>query len=123
MSMISDAEIAEIRRKAAEGYEPLGCYNLSPLKSRAEVFGYCIEVARQNKWDEVEVIDALLKVTTPWREDIREVEQVLRPLGYIRVSDYLHKAARHLPSKPPSRWPRLTHPSQADIPDHSWRKA
>jgi hypothetical protein len=40
---------------------------------RAEVFGYCIEVARREGWDEVGVIDALVKVTTPYREDVREV--------------------------------------------------
>ena len=48
MPTISDAEIPEIRRKAADGYEPRERYNLSPLRTRAEVFGYCIEVARQN---------------------------------------------------------------------------
>jgi hypothetical protein len=30
-------------------------YDLSPLRTRAEVFIYCIEVARQQGWDELEV--------------------------------------------------------------------
>jgi hypothetical protein len=101
MPLISDGEIAEIKRKAAEGYAPRGRYDLSPLRTRAEVFGYCIEVARRESWDEVEVIDTLLKVATPWREDICEVQQVLCPLGYIAVSDHLRRVARHLSPKPP----------------------
>ncbi|MGY3506643.1 hypothetical protein ACVWYJ_007317, partial [Bradyrhizobium sp. USDA 4471] len=50
MPMISDAEIAEIRRKAADGSEPRERYDLSPLRTRAEVFAFCVEVARQNSW-------------------------------------------------------------------------
>ncbi|MGY4601769.1 hypothetical protein ACVW16_000181 [Bradyrhizobium sp. USDA 4474] len=109
MPMISDAEIAEIRRKAADGSEPRERYDLSPLRTRAEVFAFCVEVARQNSWDEVEVIDALLKVTTPWREDIREVEQVLRPLGYGAVANHLHRSARYLEPKPPAQRSHLSH--------------
>jgi hypothetical protein len=47
MPTIGHAEIAEIRRKAADGYEPRERYDLSPLRTRAEVFGYCVEVARR----------------------------------------------------------------------------
>ena len=120
MPLISDAEIAEIKRKAAEGYAPRGRYDLSPLRTRAEVFGYCIEVARRESWDEVEVIDALLKVTTPWREDVREVEQVLRKLAYVQVADHLRRVARHL--LPPRRWGHLTAPQHLDILDQSGRQ-
>lgn len=111
MPRIRDAEVAEIRRKVAEGYAPRGHYDLSPLRTRAEVFGYCVEVARQNNWDEVEVIDTLLKVATPWREDVREVERELRPLGYTAVADHLRENARYLEPKPPRRWPHLSHSS------------
>jgi hypothetical protein len=117
MPMITDAEIAEIRRKVAEGYSPRGRYDLSPLRTRAEIFGYCIEVARQESWDEVEVIDALLKVATPWREDVREVEQVLRKLAYVQVADHLRRVARHLSPKPPRRRPLLTASQHVDIQD------
>jgi hypothetical protein len=83
MMPMSDEQIAEIRRRVADSnVSPReGRYDLSPLRTRAEVFGYCIEVARREGWDEVEVIDALLKVATPYREDVRDVEQVLRSLG------------------------------------------
>jgi hypothetical protein len=122
MALLSDAEIAEIRRKATEGYEPRGRYDLSPLRTRAEVFGYCIGVARLEGWDEIEVIDTLIRVATPWREDIREVEQVLRPLGYTAVADHLRRTARHLPPRPASRWPRLTAPQHAEMDDQSRRR-
>lgn len=124
MPIVTDEQIAEIRRAVAEGEPPRDQerrYDLSPLRTRAEVFGYCIEVARREGRDEVEMIDALLKVATPYREDVREVEQVLRSLRYTAVSDYLHKIARHLSKKPLRRWPHLTHPSQVDIADQSWR--
>jgi hypothetical protein len=124
MPIATDDQIAEIRRAVAEGEPPRDQerhYDLSSLRTRAEIFGYCIEVSRHQGWDEVEVIDALLKVAMPYREDVREVEQVLRPLGYEVVADHLHKIARHLAKKPERRWPHLTHPSQADIADQSWR--
>jgi hypothetical protein len=73
MPILSDEQIAEIRRMAADGEPPPEHerrYDLSPLRTRAEVFGYCIEVARQRGWDEVQVIDALLKVATPCREHV-----------------------------------------------------
>jgi hypothetical protein len=122
MPIPTDAQIAEIRRRVAEGDVPRERYDLAPLRTRAELFGYAIEIARREGWDEVEMIDALVKVSTPYREDVREVEQVLRPLGYAMVADHLHKIARHLSQKPLRRWPHLTHPSQADIADQSWRK-
>jgi hypothetical protein len=118
MPILSDDQIAEIRRMDGES-PPERRYDMSPLRMRAEVFGYVIEVARQRGWDEVEVIDALLKVTMLYREDVREVEKVLRPLGYTAVADHLHKIAR---KRPPRRWPHLTRPSQADIADQSWRR-
>ena len=104
MMPMSDEQIAEIRRRVAEGNVPPreGRYDLSPLQTRAEVFGYCIEVARREGWDEVEVIDALLKVATPYRDDVRDVEQVLRSLGYTAVSDHLKKITRHLSLRPPT---------------------
>ena len=68
------------------------------------------------------MIDALVRVTTPYREDVRKVERVLRPLGYTVVADHLHRIARHLSKRPLRRWPHLTHPSQADIADQSWRR-
>jgi hypothetical protein len=101
MPLISEAQIAEIRRQVADGNIPRGRYDLSPLQTRAEVFGYCVQVARQEGWDEVEIIDGLVKIATPWREDVREVEVTLRSLGYTKVSDYLRSITRHLSRKPP----------------------
>ena len=124
MMPMSDEQIAEIRRRVADSnVSPReGRYDLSPLRTRAEVFGYCIEVARREGWDEVEVIDALLKVATPYREDVRDVEQVLRSLGYTAVSDHLKKIIRHLSLRPPKQWPCLTAPQHDEIADQSWRR-
>src|SRR5262245_60062495 len=124
MPILTDDQVMEIRRANADGEPPREQerrYDLSPLRTQAEIFGYCIEVARREGWDEVEVIDALLKVATLHREDVREVERVLRLLGYVGVSDHLQKIARYFSKRPPRRWPHLTHPSQADIADQSWR--
>ena len=122
MPLPTDAQIADIRRRADEGYVPRERrYDFSPLRTHAEVSGYCIEVARREGWDEVELIDALLKVATPYREEVREVERVLRSLGYTAVADHLHKVGRHLSPKPPRRWPNLSAPAHADIADQSWR--
>src|ERR1700746_2438993 len=123
MMPMSDEQIAEIRRRVADrNASPReGRYDLSPLRTRAEVFGYCIEVARREGWDEVEVIDALLKVATPYREDVRDVEQVLRSLGYTAVSDHLKKIIRHLLLRPPKQWPCLTAPQHDEIANQSWR--
>jgi hypothetical protein len=115
----TDDQIVEIRRAIADGEPPYEHERRYDLSTKAEVLGYCIEVARQRGWGEVEVIDALLKVATLFREDVREVEKVLRPLGYAAVADHLHKIARHLSKRPPRRWTHLTRPSQ-DIAGQSW---
>ena len=123
MPILSDEQITEIRRRVADGNVSRELrYDLSPLRTRAEVFGYCIEVARREGWDEVEVIDALLKVATPYREDVRDLEQVLRSLGYTAVSDHLKKITRHLSLRPPKQWPCLTAPQHDEIADQSWRR-
>jgi hypothetical protein len=125
MPILSEEQIAEIRRRVAEGDVPPreGRYDLSPLRTRAEVFGYCIEVARREGWDEVEVIDALLKVATPYRDDVRDVEQVLRSLGYTAVSDHLKKIIRHLSLRSPKHWPCLTSPQHDKVADQRRRHA
>jgi hypothetical protein len=107
MPIITDAEIAEIRRKAAERpYDPRGGYDLSGIRTLAELIGYLATVAREKGWDEVEVVAAFIKVGTPCREDVHEAEQLLRQLGYAAVCDHLRKVARHLEPKPPGRWAR-----------------
>ena len=58
MSILTDAQIDAIRHKGGEGYEPReGRYDFSPLRTHAEIFGYCIEVARREGWDQVELIE------------------------------------------------------------------
>ena len=105
--IITDAEIAEIRRKAAERpYDPRGGYDLSGIRTLAELIGYLATVAREKGWDEVEVVAVFIKVATPYREPVREAEQLLRQLGYAAVCDHLRKVARHLEPKPPGRWAR-----------------
>ena len=56
------------------------------------------------------------------REDVRDVEQVLRSLGYTAVSDHLKKIIRHLSLRPPKQWPCLTAPQHDEIADQSWRR-
>ncbi|WFU37592.1 hypothetical protein QA640_24300 [Bradyrhizobium sp. CB82] len=121
MPILTDEQIAEIRRRVAEGgTPPRECrYDLSPLRTQAEVFGYCIEVARREGWNEVEVIDALLRVAAPYREDVRDAEHVLRSLGYTAVSDHLKNISRRLSLRPPKQWLFLP-PQQADVADQSW---
>ena len=64
--IITDAEIAEIRRKAAElprGYhDPRDGYDLSGIGTLAELIGYLATVAREKSWDEVEVVAVFIKV-------------------------------------------------------------
>ena len=56
MPIITDAEIAEIRRRAAERPgEPGGDHDLSGIRTVAELIGYLATVAREKGWDEVEV--------------------------------------------------------------------
>jgi hypothetical protein len=110
MPIITEAEIAEIRRKAAElprgHHDPRGGYDLSGIRTLAELIGYLATVAREKGWDEVEVVAVFIKVATPYREPVREAEQLLRQLGYTAVCDRLRKIARHLQPKPPGRWMR-----------------
>ena len=66
MPTITDAEIAEIRRRAAERpCEPRGDYDFSWIRTLAELIGCLATVARETGWDEVEVVAAFIKVATP----------------------------------------------------------
>ena len=66
MPIITDAEIAEIRRRAAERpCEPGGDYDLSGIRTVAELIGYLATAAREKGWDEVEVVAVFIKVATP----------------------------------------------------------
>ena len=106
MPIITDATIAEIRRRAAERpCEPDGD-DLSGIRTVAELIGYLATVARDKGWDEVDVVAVFIKVATPCREHVREAEQLLRQLGYTAVCDYLRKIAGNLQTKPPRRWVR-----------------
>ena len=110
MPIITDVEIAEIRRRAAElppgHHDPRSDYDLRGIKTLAELIGYLVTVAREKGWDEVEVVTVFIKVATPYREPVREAEQLLRQLGYTAVCDHLRKIVRHLEPKPPGRWAR-----------------
>ena len=49
MPIVTDDQIGEIRRAVVEGEPPRDQerrYDLSSLRTRAEIFGYCIEVSR-----------------------------------------------------------------------------
>ena len=102
MPLLTDQQLNDIRRGIGidDDGPQSSRYDMRPLKTSAEVFGYCIEVARREGWDEAEVVDALLKVLPIYREDAREVGRTLASLGYT-VSDHILKAARRLPARPP----------------------
>jgi len=108
--IITEAEIVEIRRKAAElprgHHDPRARYDLSGIRTLAELIGYLATVAREKGWNEVELVAVSIRVATPYREHVREAEQLLRRLGYTAVCDHLRKIARHLQPKPPGRWVR-----------------
>ena len=110
MPIITDAQIAEIWRKVAElppgHHGPQDGYDLSGIRTVAELIGYLVTVARENGSDEVEVVAVFIKVATPYREHVREAEQLLRQLGYTAVCDHLRKVAPHLQPKLPRRWVR-----------------
>ena len=77
----------------AEHHDQRDGYDLSGIRTLAELIGYLATVAREKGWDEVEVVAAFIKVGTPCREDVREAEQLLRQLGYTAVCDHLRKIA------------------------------
>ena len=101
--LLTDEQLDDIRHGIADGPQS-SRYDMRPLQTSAEVFGYCIEVARKEGWEEAEVIDALLKVLPIYREEARAVGRTLASLGYT-VSDRILKAARRLPARPPEHRP------------------
>ena len=112
----TDAEIADLCRQL-ERTEGSRYDDMAAIQDQATLFAYVVACARQEGWDEVEVIDTMVRVIRPYREEIRdEVIKVLQPLGYDAVCDHLRKLLRRLPSKPPFKWPQ-----RPDLPDHSWR--
>ena len=110
MPIITDAEIAKIRRKLAQSppghHDPRSEYDFRGTRTLAELIGYLATIAREKGWDEVEVVAAFIKIGTPYRESVREAGQLLRQLGYTAICDHLRKVARHLQPRPPSRWVR-----------------
>jgi hypothetical protein len=112
--LLTDEQLDDIRRGIDDGPQS-SRYDMRPLQTSAEVFGYCIEVARREGWDEVEVVDALLKVVPLYREDARAVGRTLASLGYT-VSDQVLKAARRLPARPPEHRPPWRYAHASSVP-------
>jgi hypothetical protein len=67
--------------------------DLSALQSIEEVIGYVIAAARAEGLDEVDLVEVLVRAIDLSPTDVRRVERVLRPLGYIQVADRLRQIA------------------------------
>ncbi|SFJ72468.1 hypothetical protein [Bradyrhizobium sp. Gha] len=81
-------------------------YDLSGIRTVAELIGYLVAVARERGLDEVAVVERFVMQAKPYRERVEEAEPLLRSLGYVAVGDRLRKLRRGLKTKPSSRWPR-----------------
>jgi hypothetical protein len=90
----------------AEHHDQRDGYDLSEIRTLAELIGYLVTVARERSWDEVAVVEQFVMEAKPHREWVDEAEPLLRSLGYVAVADRLRKLRRSLKTKPPSRWPR-----------------
>jgi hypothetical protein len=89
---ITAAEIAEARRLAAlpTNGDDVG---LAELQSVEEVVISAINYVRAAGEDEVELIEVLVRAIDLSPDDVRRVEQILRPLGYTALSDMLRNIA------------------------------
>ncbi|MGY3563171.1 hypothetical protein ACVWXP_006440 [Bradyrhizobium sp. USDA 4463] len=81
-------------------------YDLSGIRTLAELIGYLVAVARERNYDEVAVVERFVMQAKPYPERVEEAEPLLRSLGYVAVSDCLRKLRRGLKTRPPSRWQR-----------------
>lgn len=88
-----EASVAQLREMIEAGDLPHDD-ELLALTTIPEVLGYMIAVAGQEGWDEVEYSEVLARSLDMTASKVREIERVLRPLGYDAVATMLRRVAR-----------------------------
>jgi hypothetical protein len=87
---VDAAEIAELRRmKAAEPDLDLGDFTV--LQTLEETVGYLIACSREIGSDESDMVESLVRLLELPPGEVRDLEKVLRPLGYRDVCDRLRQ--------------------------------
>jgi hypothetical protein len=87
---VNAAEIAELRRmKAAEPDLDLGEFTV--LQTIEEIVGYLIACSRDIGSDESDMVEALVRLLELPAGEVRDLEKVLRPLGYRDVCERLRQ--------------------------------
>jgi hypothetical protein len=89
---ISAADVAEARR-LGEMVPDHDAIDMTALQSIEEVIGYVIAAARAEGDDEVDLVELLVRAADLTPDEVRRVERVLRPLGYVAVADMLRQIA------------------------------
>jgi tRNA A58 N-methylase Trm61 len=85
--------IAEVRAMltADEGsYVPS---TLAAFQSIPEIAAYVVEMSRAEGFDEADMVEAMVRAGDYTPADVRKIERVLRPLGYVVACDRLRKVA------------------------------
>jgi hypothetical protein len=70
------------------------CGEFAELESREEVFGYLIAVCRAEGWDECAMVEIAARAAGMSPAELRRVRDILKPLGYAKVSTMLTEMAR-----------------------------
>ena len=87
---VEAAEIAELRRvRAAESDLDLGEFTV--LKALEETVGYLIACSREIGLDESDMVKALVRLLELPLGEVRDLERILRPLGYRDVCQRLRQ--------------------------------
>ena len=98
---VTAEEIAKFRAQAA-ALPDNGGEELRALETKSEVLAYLIAVTRAEGGSELHMVELVCRAAEYTRDDYRECERTLRPLGYGAVADLLHelaKKAKRGPSK------------------------
>jgi hypothetical protein len=87
---VSAAEIDELRRmKAAE--PNLDLSDFAALKSIEETVGYLIACSREVGLSEADMVETLVRLLELPPDEVRDLEKILRPLGYRDVCHRLRQ--------------------------------
>ena len=85
-------------QQATEGAEPSN--DLAELETIPEVIGWLVACARAKGSDEVDCVELLVTCSNLDKDQLRDAERVLRPLGYVRVAELLKRMARSRKRRP-----------------------
>jgi hypothetical protein len=90
MMSVDAADIAELRRmKAAEPALDLGDFIM--LESIEEIVGYLVACSREIGSDESDMVETLVRLLELPPDEVRDLERILRPLGYRDVCGRLRQ--------------------------------